>query len=233
MNAGDLELFTRVQQFGAFSPIFTNWGNNGSDDNLWLLPPTYQNAVRSALLLRSQLLPYRYTAGYTSHATGLGTMRSMYYGWPWEARAYEVPTQYMLGPSLLVAPVTTPMVNNSANVSVWFPPTNRGGWVALNSSHIVPASNSTRTIVADINDVPVFTFTGAVIATLPLAGASGFATAAAQYSTLEFLLHFPATFGAGGTWVYEDDGMSNDYLLGAPWFFFGEGNLVGGKLVRF
>lgn len=38
VQTGEEELFTRVIQFGAFSPIYTNWGNNGSDDDLWLLP---------------------------------------------------------------------------------------------------------------------------------------------------------------------------------------------------
>lgn len=38
MQAADPELFTRVIQFGAMSPIYTNWGNNNSDDNLWQLP---------------------------------------------------------------------------------------------------------------------------------------------------------------------------------------------------
>lgn len=38
MQRADPELFTRVIQFGAMSPIYTNWGNNGSDDNLWQLP---------------------------------------------------------------------------------------------------------------------------------------------------------------------------------------------------
>lgn len=51
MNDGSVddsedELFTRVMQFGAFSPVFTNWGNNGSDDDLWLLPSQVRRGER-------------------------------------------------------------------------------------------------------------------------------------------------------------------------------------------
>ena len=57
VDDGEDELFTRVMQFGAFSPVFTNWGNNGSDDDLWLLP-SQVGAELDGLVALSQLQPH-------------------------------------------------------------------------------------------------------------------------------------------------------------------------------
>lgn len=45
---GQDELFTRYIQFGAYSPIYTNWGNNGSDDDLWRLQAEVRRVNRVA-----------------------------------------------------------------------------------------------------------------------------------------------------------------------------------------
>lgn len=123
-NAGwtdwSLQLFTRVMQFGAFSPIFTNCacppfahtchphpdlphpplhpdGNVAQDDNTWLLPPPFFNATRTALTARNRLLPYRYTLARVGHETAVSSVRPMYYAHPWISDAYNAPHQYDRG----------------------------------------------------------------------------------------------------------------------------------------
>jgi alpha-glucosidase (family GH31 glycosyl hydrolase) len=73
------QLFTRVIQFGAWSPVFTAYGNGGSNDNLWEMPKQYQGAMQRSLAHRAALLPYSYSGAQTAHKTGLATIRPMYY----------------------------------------------------------------------------------------------------------------------------------------------------------
>jgi alpha-glucosidase (family GH31 glycosyl hydrolase) len=114
----NVELFTRVLQFGAWSPTFTTWGNTGSNNDLWDMPEPYQSAARLQMLWRTRLLPYRYSAAAAAHATGVCPIRPMYYGWPLQAAAYSSPGQFMLGNDLIVAPVTSPVSVSTQTIDV-------------------------------------------------------------------------------------------------------------------
>ena len=56
---------------GAWSPIFTSWGNDGENNDWWAMPEPFASATKAALMDRQQLLPYRYTQAAIAHATGL------------------------------------------------------------------------------------------------------------------------------------------------------------------
>ena len=73
------QLFTRLVQFGAWSPIFTCYGNGASNDNLWELPRHYQASMQRSLAHRAMLLPYAYSGAHGAHKTGLATIRPMFY----------------------------------------------------------------------------------------------------------------------------------------------------------
>lgn len=148
------------------------------------------------------------------HATGVGIMRGLYHGWPMEEAAYRYGDEYLFGAALIVAPATQPVnpLTKAAAVPIWLPP--GPGWVLFNTSTSPVAGNQSLTVQAAIEDVPLYTFVGSAVATFPFSRAARFASAVAQYDQLEFVLHWPTLALQGGTWVYEDDGMSNDYLNG-------------------
>lgn len=77
------ELFTRTNQFGAWSPIFTSWGNIYENNLWWDMPEPFASATRESLKDRQQLLPYRYSAAASSHATGLCSHRGMHVSAPY------------------------------------------------------------------------------------------------------------------------------------------------------
>ncbi len=86
--------------------------------------------MRSSLIDRNQLLPYRYTAAHVAHETGKCPIRPMYRQYPAEDAAYEVTGQYMLGDALVVAPAFSPVAaNGTVGVDVWLPPD--GPWYDL------------------------------------------------------------------------------------------------------
>ena len=72
------ELFTRTNQFGAWSPIFTSWGNVYENNLWWDMQEPFASAMRESLKDRQQLLPYRYSAAATAHSTGLCSHRGMH-----------------------------------------------------------------------------------------------------------------------------------------------------------
>lgn len=218
------ELFTRVMQFGAFSPVYTNWGNNGSDDDLWAFPAVYRDAVQQALACRLQLLPYRYTLSRIAHDTAVSPMRPMYYAYPTLASAYDAKLQYMLGDSLLVAPVTSAMDPHSslANVTLWCPPLDQSTdwWLSLDDpTEQLSADNGVRTIGYPLSRTPVFVRDGALIPALPYTDAIALGSASLKsYSELELWIYPSSSFSSvTSTWLYEDDGISSDYLSGASY----------------
>jgi hypothetical protein len=210
------ELFTRVNQFGAWSPIFTSWGNSGENNDWWLESEPYLSATRSALLDRQRILPYRYTAAYISHRTGRCPIVSMYRSYPTEPLAYLTDGQYLLGTDLIVAPAFSPISPSSGtvSVSVWLPPDNF--WVDFNFPFTSPFEGGSTIIYnASLSTVPVFVKAGAVIPMLPRSLVNTTGISAQQYRSLEFNV-FPSshTPAFGECNVYEDDGMSTDYLSG-------------------
>jgi alpha-D-xyloside xylohydrolase len=69
-------------------------------------------------------LSYIYSVALKTHATGVPMMRPLFIEFPNDPAVWHVDTQYMLGPSLLVAPVYTA----SGEVQYYVP---AGDWVGL------------------------------------------------------------------------------------------------------
>ena len=214
------ELFLRVNQMGAWGPTFTSWGNGGQNNDWWLMREPFLSATRGSLLDRQRLLPYRYSLAAAAHASGRCPIVSMYREYPAEGAAYDAAagSQYMLGRDVLVAPAFAPVsppLTGTVGVPVWLPPTDEGAWVDFNAPGAAPfAAGATVVYNASLAVVPAFVRPGAVIPLLPraLAGVSG--VSAQQYRALEFNIFPGGRRGSGRADVYEDDGISTDYLQG-------------------
>src|SRR5690606_15794793 len=61
--------------------------------------------VRKYVELRYQLFPYLYSAAITASQTGMSVIRAMPLAFPHDPNTYDKDLQYMLGDSLLVAPI--------------------------------------------------------------------------------------------------------------------------------
>ena len=101
------DLYDRWVQLGTFQPILRLHSNN--EDRLpWQYPQPVQAITDSFLRLRESLLPYTYTLAAEAHQTGLPMTRPLYLDYPEQPSAYLHPTEYLYGPDMLVAPVTSP-----------------------------------------------------------------------------------------------------------------------------
>lgn len=215
------ELFVRTNQFGAWSPIFTSWGNGGENNKWWEMPYPFADALRESLRDREQLIPLRYSLAAEATTTGLCPVRGMHFGAPLEDDAYNTPGQYMVGDNLIVAPALAPVANppippgggasgGTVSVRVWVP--SGEIWRDYNSPIAAPVESGWISYNATIFQVPVLVRSGSVVALLPRNVTSVVGIAAKQYSRLLFRV-FPGA-PTGGTAVYEDDGLSTDYLAG-------------------
>jgi hypothetical protein len=154
------DLYARWVQLGTFEPILRLHSNN--EDRLpWQYPQPVQGIAESFLQLRGALVPYTYTLAEDATRTGLPMARPLYLDDPDQPAAYQHPTEYLYGPDMLVAPVTTP--GDTASTNVWFPP---GKWVDMftDTTYTGP---STTTLSVPLDQMPVFVRQGGIVPEQP------------------------------------------------------------------
>ncbi|WP_167202991.1 alpha-xylosidase [Actinomyces respiraculi] len=118
----DPDVFMRWVAFGLLSSHARLHGS-GSVRVPWTFGEEAVDVTRAFIRLRLSLMPYLYAAAEEAHATGTPMMRSMFLEFPEDRGSWDVDTQYMLGPDLLVAPVMDP----DGEVDVYLPP---GTWTS-------------------------------------------------------------------------------------------------------
>ncbi|KAL0476508.1 hypothetical protein AKO1_004581 [Acrasis kona] len=128
----DAELYTRWVQWGAFSPIFrTHCTKNANNDRrIYTYPWSYFSTLQHFHKLRQSLLPYIYTQARLTFDTSVGSVLPLYYNHPHHQEAYTFNREYYFGESMVIAPVGSPIKNDSgmAEWSFWVPP---GEWTNL------------------------------------------------------------------------------------------------------
>ena len=103
----DPELYLRWHQFGAFSPVYRAHGLGAREP--WIYGEGWMQRVKAVLDRRQQLLPYLYSTAYQVWSEGLPMMRPLFFLEPAEATLRTEASAYLLGDSILVAPVTQPL----------------------------------------------------------------------------------------------------------------------------
>jgi len=112
------ELIVRWFQYGVFCPLFRLHGvrlplnglygaqSSGADNEVWSFGERNYEIIRNLLFLREKLKPYLRELNQVAHEHGTPPMRPLYYDFPTDPAAINLADQFMLGPDLLVAPVT-------------------------------------------------------------------------------------------------------------------------------
>jgi alpha-D-xyloside xylohydrolase len=98
------ELYTRMFQLGAFSPIFRSHGSE-TPREIWEFG-TYTPVLEKFDNLRYRLLPYIYSLGWQVTHNGYSIMRGLPMDFAADRKTYSIDDQYMFGPAILVSPVT-------------------------------------------------------------------------------------------------------------------------------
>jgi alpha-glucosidase/alpha-D-xyloside xylohydrolase len=225
------ELYARWFQFAAFCGSFRShgrvwwtrlpwgwglsdrgpqeYGNNNApippDDRRNILMsemnnPAIEPVAKKYAELRYQLMPYTYTLAWEARDAGLPLMRAMWLHYPDDARAKGLGSQFMWGRDLLVAPVFT---KGATTREVYLPAGDWYDWWTNAKS----AGGRTVTRQVDLATLPIYVRAGAIIPFDPVR----------QYTSQR--VSEPTTLriyrGADGEYtLYEDDGISQDYVKG-------------------
>lgn len=159
------ELYTRWLQFGVFSPILRTHSTTGIKMSRlpWEFAPKYNEVLKQYINLRYALAPYIYTMARKTHDTGISLCRPLYYEAPNDAASYENKSEYLFGDDILIAPISSAMVNGHTKVDVWLP---KGNWVDwFSGDKLIGGQKLSRHFTLD--EYPVYVKQGSVIPTYP------------------------------------------------------------------
>lgn len=139
-------LFIRWAQFGLLSAFSRYHGASLRDP--WEFGEDAVAIFRRYTLLRYRLIPYLYSTAWQAARTGLPVMRPMVLAFPDDPATYTLDLQFMLGDTLLVAPVFDP----DGQVTVYLPD---GPWVDFWTGGIYRGPATIRRVVP-LDECPLF-----------------------------------------------------------------------------
>lgn len=158
------ELFFRWSVLGALSPIMRTH-HTTSPGMSWHFDSDAETLAhyKRWAIVHTKLYPYLSAIAAEAAADGAPMARQLALGFPDDATAWTTADEYLLGPSLLVAPV---VVAGASDRSVYFP---RGHWLPLFAGAPSAAVDgpAAKTIAAPLGELPVYAPTGAVLPLLP------------------------------------------------------------------
>jgi alpha-D-xyloside xylohydrolase len=165
------ELIVRWFQFGVFCPLFrlhgvrepgplVGSGQTGGPNEVWSFGEQAYGIIREQLALRERLRPYVMAQMATASATGLPPMRALFLEFPDDAPAWEISDEYMFGPDILVAPVTS---QGATERDVYLP--EGATWLDAWTGEQVRSNGWTKA-EAPLDRIPVYLRRGGALQTL-------------------------------------------------------------------
>jgi alpha-glucosidase len=184
------ELFLRWFQLGAYLPLFrTHAGLRAGRREPWEFGPEALEHARVALIERRRLVPYFMTLAHLARRTGSPYVRPVWWGAPEDRALRDCEDAFLLGDSLLVAPVLAPGTDRRA---VRLP---RGRWYDTATGRAYEGPGQVL-VDAPLSRIPVLARAGAVF---PVRGEDG---------GLELEVWAPARGRTGSGVVVPDGGDS-------------------------
>jgi len=201
----DGELLVRFTQLGAVMPFFRNHSAMYTKaQEPWAFGQPWEAFCQQAIELRYQLLPYLYTEVAAAARTGAPIARPLIYEHPDEADFIDIDDEFLIGNSLLAAPV---MTQNTTRRAVVFP---KGIWIDWYSGRRYQGSQR-QDVEAPVDVLPLFAREGSIIPIAPVMQYVG--ERPEDPLTLACYLSSDATPKARGV-LYEDDGETPAWRSG-------------------
>lgn len=191
------EGMVRWYQLGVFLPIMRSHSALYDTPRFpWLYGTNAESAIKKALNLRYQLLPYIYSLGHETYNTGAPIMRPLVMEFPKDTCVANMTDEWLLGNGLLAAPV----MNGGGSRSVYLP---KDIWYDFNKNTAIQGP-STFNVSAALDEIPVYVRAGSILPIGPVVQNTDQDT----ISPLEIRIYS----GRDGSFTMtEDDGKSNDY----------------------
>ncbi len=156
------ELIVRWFQYGVFCPLFRLHGvreplnglygaqSSGAGNEVWSFGDTAYGIITHLLFLREKLKNYLQVLNQAAHEHGTPPMRPLYFDFPADPAAAVLADQFMLGPDLLVAPVTE---QGAVSRRVYLPA--GADWVEAWSEQVFPGGQEIQA-EAPLERIPVY-----------------------------------------------------------------------------
>ncbi len=203
----DPELFLRWVQYGVFSPVLRIHSTNNPfiDRRPWAHGADTLEIIRVAMQLRHQLVPLLYSANWKNATTGEPMVLPLYYSWPDQAESYLCPQEYVFCQQLIAAPFTSPIDTDTglSRQVVWLPD---GNWYNFFTGEFFQGGHW-HVIYGTKSEIPVFAKGGAIIPMDNSESKNG--VDLPQNILLRIFAGSDSEFT-----LYEDDGVSQEYLQG-------------------
>ncbi|MCY0886881.1 MAG: alpha-glucosidase [Alicyclobacillaceae bacterium] len=153
------ELLARWTQMGAFLPFFRNHSALDSvRQEPWQFGPEVEAICRHSIERRYRLIPYLYAVFREAAETGVPIVRPLFLEFPHDFATHQLSDQFLVGASVLVAPVLRPGVRKRL---VYLP---AGDWYALDGQHVGRFRGEQYHLVdAPLESIPVFVQAGSVL----------------------------------------------------------------------
>lgn len=165
------ELLVRWFEYGAFCPVMRLHGYrwplqpqhgttggatcvSGAPNEVWSYTDEVYEILKDYLFLREKMKPYIEELMAEAHEKGTPVMRPLFYDFDKDAACWEVETEYMFGPKVLVAPV---MEAGQTSAQVYLPKGSRwtNAWTKEEWE-----GGQTVTVDAPLSQIPLFTRDG-------------------------------------------------------------------------
>ena len=154
------ELFYRWTELAAFSPVMrTHHGASAGENWQWDQDAATLAFFAKYARLHVALFPYRYTLAREASEKGLPMMRHLALHWlVKDPSVADIKDQFLLGPSLLVAPV---QADQARQRKVYLPGANSSWYHYFSGKKY--AGGKTHTVAVELEQIPVFAPAGAII----------------------------------------------------------------------
>lgn len=207
---GSPETYTRDLQWKCFTPVLyamNGWAGKISKSP-WAYEEPYRSINRDYLKLKMRLTPYMYRYARDAYMTGAPIVRGMVWEFPDDPKTYDRTTQhqYMLGESLLIAPVYTSVKINKGwrREDIYLP---AGNWIDYWDGRRVNGPTSIDAYPAPLEKLPILVRAGAIIPMYPEMLYNN--QKPKDPLTLDIYPHGESEFE-----LYEDDGLTRKYQQG-------------------
>ena len=198
----DFELYIRYIQLGVFSPLLILASDDGKyyRREPWRFSESQKEIIKKYLVLRNKLIPYIYSESYSYFKNGSPLIQPLYYMYP---KIYDEPmyaNQYLFGSQMLICPITKKKnaIMNRVVQRIFIP---EGIWYELDSGKKYLGNKYYMSFYKD-DDYPAFCREGSIIV-----------MSRDKNTNNPINLEIDVFPGKNGEYnLYEDDGISNNYL---------------------
>ncbi len=143
------ELMVRWYQYGVFTPIFRTHGNRPNNE-AWTIGGDSYSYIRASMLLRERLRPYVMKQMRVAATRGIPPMRPLFFDFESDAYTYSVENQFLFGPEIMVAPITSYLARNR---KVYLP--RELPWIDAWTGHVYEGGR-TIAAAAPLEYIPVY-----------------------------------------------------------------------------